>query len=74
MKTFSYILIVFTLGFFGWFGFENKTVIKENPKQIKAEEMKKTELEIRLAENYCSQLELKIQKKQTEIYSNRKKQ
>lgn len=73
MKTFSYILIVFTLGFFGWFGFENKTVIKENPKQIKAEEMKKTELEIRLAENYCSQLELKIQKKQLEITNNQKK-
>lgn len=75
MKTFSIIVIVFALGFFGWFGFENKMIQNKEPEKNiqKSKNSKSIELKIALAENYCSQLELKIQKKQAEITNENKK-
>lgn len=64
MKTFSIILIVFTLGFFGWLDFENEEI----PKKIKQND---TDLKIIRAENHCAKLELKIQEKQKEIQEKR---
>lgn len=60
MKTFSIIVIIFTFGFFGWFGFQNKTYKKE-PIKINID------YKIVEAENRCAKLELKIQSKQYQI-------